>query len=333
MATIRKRGDMQWQAIVKRKGVGLTSKTFTTRRDAEDWAKLAEADMLRGAYIKRADAERTMVAEIVDRFATEFALHHYRARADNREAWRFQAARIRAGLGTLSLAVLDARAIARYRDDRLKQVGEATVRKELYLLSKIIGFAENECGIMLPTGNPVERVRKPAESAGRDRRLSADEFVVLLDQCARSRSPWLRPAVLLAVETAARQGELLALRWVDVDLSRRVAMLHQTKNGEARALPLSSAALAVLAVLPRAIDGRVLPVRRMTLYSAFAAACDRAGIEDYTFHDLRHEALSRLAERGDLSVLELAAVSGHKTLQMLKRYTHLKAENLAKKLG
>jgi integrase len=108
---------------------------------------------------------------------------------------------------------------------------------------------------------------------------------------------------------------------------------EKIKNGEPRAVPLSPAALAVLDALPRSVSGLVLPVRRMTLYSVFAAACARAKVENYTFHDLRHEALSRLAERGDFNVLELAAVSGHKTLQMLKRYTHLQAAKLADKLA
>jgi integrase len=105
------------------------------------------------------------------------------------------------------------------------------------------------------------------------------------------------------------------------------------KTGEPRAVPLSSAALAALEELPTAIAGPLIPLGRMTLYKAFERACQRAGIQGYCWHLLRHEALSRLAERGDFSVLELAAVSGHKTLQMLKRYTHLQAENLAKKLG
>ena len=130
-----------------------------------------------------------------------------------------------------------------------------------------------------------------------------------------------------------RQGELLGLRWENVDLKNRVALLEMTKNGESRAVPLSSDAAAVLAALPRSIDGFVFSVERMTLYHAFTAACKRAKLNNYTWHDLRHEALSRLAERGDFSVLELAAVSGHKTLQMLKKYTHLQAAKLAEKMG
>jgi integrase len=128
----------------------------------------------------------------------------------------------------------------------------------------------------------------------------------------------------------------LSFEWKNIDKKRRLAMLldpDKIKTEEPRAVPLSSAALAALESLPKSIGGRVIATSRMTLYKAFERACERAGIENYTWHDLRHEALSRLAERGDFTVLEMAAVSGHKTLQMLKRYTHLQAENLAKKLG
>lgn len=339
MATIRKRGDYQWQAIVKRKGVGFVSKTFLTRRDAEDWGKITEADMVRGAYIRRADAERMTLAELIESFKTDFAPRHYRAREDRKEAWRFQLDRLADGLGKLSLASISQKEVGGYRDKRLKgtasrtAVGESTVRKELYLLSRLMRYAETECGIPLPHGNPVKKTWKPSDGGGRDRRLDATEWAAFERECRASRNPWLWPAVQLAVETAMRQGEILGLEWNRVDMKRRFALLQLTKNGEARAVPLSSAALAVLDALPRPISGRVLEMQRVTLYQAFTAACGRAGIENFTFHDLRHEALSRLAERGDFSVLELAAVSGHKTLQMLKRYTHFHAEDLAKKLG
>lgn len=133
-----------------------------------------------------------------------------------------------------------------------------------------------------------------------------------------------------------RQGELLRLEWNNVDFKRKLALLldpMKIKNGEARAVPLSSAAITVLKGLPRSTSGLVLPVQRLTLVHAFKAACTRAKIKNLTFHDLRHEAISRLAEHGDLSTLELSAISGHKTLQMLKRYTHLQAEGLARKPG
>jgi len=341
MAQIEQRESGGWQARVRRRGYPKISKTFRTKAEAEAWARSAETEMDKGAFVSVSDAERTTFKDLLKRFREEFAPKHYRKREDEKEAWRFQCARLEEFFGDYSLIAIDQKLVARFRDERIKPpassdrkpVGEATVRKEVFMLSKILGFAQTECGITLPRGNPVEKIRKPADGKARDRRLSTEEWLRLETQLKRSRSPFLWPAVQLAVETAMRQGELLGLTWEHFDQKRSLAFLPETKNGEARAVPLSSKAIEVLKALPRAIKGPVLPVERLTLYHAFIAAAQRAGVEDFTFHDLRHEALSRLAERGDFSVLEMAAVSGHKTLQMLKRYTHLQAENLAKKLG
>lgn len=339
MATVRQAKSGFWQAIVRRKGYPAQSKTFEKKAEAELWAAVTESEIGRGVFQSASEAERTIFKDLVDRFKTEFAPHHYKPREDEKEAWRFQLARLVDFFGAYSLSAIDQKLVAAFRDTRLAgskdraAVGESTVRKEIFMLSKVLDFAQQECGILLPRGNPVDKVRKPSESRGRDRRLTATEMAALENEVRKSRNVWLQPAFKLALATAMRQGELLALSWADVDLTRRLAMLYETKNGETRAAPLSSAAVDVLKNMPRSVHGRVIPQGRMTLFHAFHAAVKRAGITDYTWHDLRHEALSRLAERGDLSVLELAAVSGHKTLQMLKRYTHLQAESLAQKLG
>lgn len=339
MASFRQRDSGYWQAIVRRKGHPEESRTFRTKADAETWARDVESKIDKGIFISASEAERTTFSDLVKAFETDFAPLHYKAREDKKESWRFQIARLDEFFGSYSLAAIDQKLVARFRDMRLrgtgdrKAVGDSTTRKEIYMLSKVLGFAESEKGITLPRGNPVEKIRKPSEGSGRDRRLNADEWEELETQVKKSCSPYLWPAVQLAVETAMRQGELLALRWEHIDRARGIAFLPETKNGQARAVPLSSRALTVLNALPRDISGNVLPVERLTLYHAFIAACKRASIANFTFHDLRHEALSRLAERGDFSILELAEVSGHKTLQMLKRYTHLNAERLAKKLG
>lgn len=342
MATIRERDSGFHQAIVRRKGYPDQSKTFPTKTEAINWAKGIETDMRRGLFQSTTEAERTTLRDLIKDFKTDFAPHHYRTRDDEKEAWRFQLTRLDDALGDYSLAAIDQKLVAKYRDDRLKgnggrkAVGEATVRKELYMLSKLLGFAQNEKGIMLPRGNPIDKIRKPSDGKGRDRRLSSDEWQAFETECRKSRNPWLWPAVQLGVETAMRQGELLSLTWKQINKKHKLAMLtdpDKIKNEEPRAVPLSPAALQVLEDLPRSTTGFVLPVERMTLYHAFMYACQRADIEDFTFHDLRHEALSRLAERGDFTVLEMAAVSGHKTLQMLKRYTHLSATKLADKLA
>ena len=339
MATFRQRTSGYWQAIIRRKGHPDESKTFRTKVDAEAWARDIESKIDKGIFVSASHAERAIFNDLAKAFRNDFAPKHYKVRADEKEAWRFQLARLEEFFGDYSLAAIDQKLVAKFRDLRLKgtigrkPVGESTVRKEIFLLSKVLGCAEREQGIPLPRGNPVEKIRKPSEGNGRDRRLTASEWKKLEVQLQKSRNPYLYSATQLAIETAMRQGELLALQWKNIDKERGLAFLPETKNGEARAAPLSSRAIAVLNNLTRTTTGVVLPVERLTLYHAFIAACRRAGIDNYTFHDLRHEALSRLAERGDFSVLELAEVSGHKTLQMLKRYTHLNAERLAKKLG
>lgn len=333
MATFKQRDSGWWQAVIRRKGYPQESKTFELYDDAVKWARDIENQIDKGTFFDRSEAERMTVSDLIDRFKKEFAPKHYRKREDEKEAWKYQCAHLDAALGGYSLASFDQKLAAKYREDRLKCVGESTVRKELFMLSKILGFAEAECGIALPRGNPVEKIRKPSEGKSRNRRLSKAEWKKFEAECKASRNIYLWPAVELAVETAMRQGELLGLRWEKVDKKRKLAFIDETKNGEARTAPLSPRALAILEGLPHTIKGEVIPVQRMTLYHAFHAAVVRAGIKDFTFHDLRHEAMSRLAERGDFSMLELAAVSGHKTLQMLKRYTHLQAENISRKLA
>lgn len=339
MATFKQRDSGWWQACVRRKGFPQQYQTFEKKADAEAWARDVENKMDRGIFQDRSEAEQTTLGDLIKAFKKDFAPYHYKKRADEKEAWRFQCDRLDDELGDYSLAVLDSKLVAKYRDSRLAgsagrpAVGDSTVRKELYMLSKVLDFGQTECGITLPRGNPVDKIRKPADGKARDRRLDKKEWERVEAECRASRNIYLWPAVELAIETCARQGELLALTWRHVDLKRKLAHLPETKNGEARSVPLAPRALEVLKALPRSIDGTVIPVERMTLYHVFAAALKRAKVTNFTFHDLRHEGLSRLAERGDFSVLEMSAVSGHKTLQMLKRYTHLQAEKLAEKLA
>jgi integrase len=160
-----------------------------------------------------------------------------------------------------------------------------------------------------------------------------DEETRLLTACREARNPFLLPIVHLALETAMRQDELVSLRWEHIDLNRQIAHLPDTKNGEARTVPLSSAAIRVLRSLPRSLHGQVFPgLTTEAVKRAYIRAVRRAEIEDLRFHDLRHEATTRLFEKG-LNIMEVASITGHKDLRMLRRHTHLKAEDLARKLG
>jgi len=329
-----------WQAQVRKKGWPVQTKTFTSKRDAETWARRVEADIERGSFIPATLAERTTFSEIAERFEHEYAPHHYRG-----EGWRWKLTRLRERLGAFSLAALTPQLVANYRDERLADpdprytkhpapptVSPATVKTELDLLSKVLSVATKEFGIPMPHGNPVLNIRKPKDSPPRDRRLTEKEWQALVRECRSSRNRWLLPALEFAVETAMRQDEQLSLRWENVSLGRAVAVLRKTKNGEERGVPLSKRAVEILSSIPHSMDGRVFPIEAMTLYHAFKAACRRSGIEDYTWHDLRHESISRWAENGDMSIHELKIISGHKTTQMLNRYTHLHAEKVAEKM-
>lgn len=334
MATIRKRGEMQWQAIVKRKGYPIQSKTWNTRREAEMWARQVEGEMDKGVFVSRAESERTTLHDLIERYRVEVL--------PGKRGKHFAPALkvLDEHLGKYSMAALSPKLVADFRDRRTKAgLSASTVRKEVNLLSKIIGLAGKEWGITLPS-NPCAMVSRPTENNARDRRLEPGELDRLLAEC----EPRMQALVRFAVETAARLGELLALRWCDIDMVKRVALIRGidgrgTKNGDAaRAVPLSTAALAVLddlRALPLSIDGRVFYWWRASdsFNKSWRRVCARAGIDDLRFHDLRHEATSRLFERGVFDSMEVASITGHKTLAMLRRYTHLRAEDLARKLG
>jgi integrase len=231
-----------------------------------------------------------------------------------------------------SMANLSATRIAAFRDERLKEVSGGTVIRELAYLSAIINHSRREWGVNVP--NPVQMVRKPQSPQARSRVLSDLEVEKLLHALEPTgrRSHWTKPAVQLALATAMRRGELLSLRWEHVDLLGRTAFLPNTKNGESRTVPLSTAAVQVLTDLPRHISGVVIPVHFFTLNAAFTRALARAGLVDVRFHDLRRTAITRMAEKLP-NVIELAAVSGHKSLMVLKRYYRPTAAELAQKLG
>ena len=324
MATITRRESGRWQAKVRRHGVAL-SETFSTRGDAEAWARRMESEVERGLWRDSTEAERTTLAEALERYAREITPRKRSVKAELSRI-RWLAAH---PLGRVTLARIRSADIAAYRDERLRTgMAPASVRLELALISHLYTVARREWGIE-GIQNPVQAAAKPQVRNARSRRVTDAEIEAI---CAASRSHELPALVRLAVETAMRRGELLALKWEHVDLARRVAHLPQTKNGEARDVQLSSRAVEILRSLPRRIDGRVFGMTPDGLTQSFERACRRAGIRDLHFHDLRHEATSRLAERLP-GILELSAVTDHKDLRMLKRYYHPRAEDLARKLG
>lgn len=330
MATIVQRkakdGSVSWQVKIRRKGYPPVSKTFARKSDAERFARQVEAEMDRGVFQSRDEAESTTLAEALARYELEVSVYKrgYRQESKRIKAW------LEHPLARRSLAALRPTDIAKYRDERLAAgCAPSTIRLDLAIISHLYTIAAKEWGI--PVANPVRSVSLPTVNNARTRRLEPEEEERLMAALDKSRNPWVKPIVEFALETAMRQGEILSLEWKNVDLERRVARLPITKNGDGRDVPLSPKAVAILRSIPRSLDGRVFPVTVGALQTAWKFAVKRAGIVDLHFHDLRHEATSRLAEILP-NVVELSAVTGHKDLRMLKRYHHPKAEDLARKL-
>lgn len=338
MASIRQRGIF-WEARVRRNGLPSLSRSFKTKTDARAWATIIESEIERGIYIDRSEAEKNTLGDLLKRYITDVSSQK---KGHNSESYRLISLQ-RDPIAKIKVAGLSGKLMAEWRDKRLKVVSGSTVNRDLNLISHVINVARKEWGVHVE--NPVAMIRRPPENRARNRRLVAGEEEKLLAELvlsARSErgtfeaggthNPWVRPLVVLALETAMRRSELLALCWDDVFLADRYVTLHDTKNGESRDVPLSTCAYTVLAGLPRHISGRVFPITGEAIKKVFSRAVVRAGLGDFHFHDLRHEATSRIAEKLD-NVLELSAVTGHKTLAMVKRYYHPRAKDLARKLG
>lgn len=243
-------------------------------------------------------------------------------------------------LAKRSLASLRGADFSKWRDERLEIVSPATVRLDLALISHLFSYAAKEWGINV--ANPVKTIHLPKINNARERRFVGTEekylLYALIESGAGTRSNhWIHPMVILAMETAMRQSELLSLEWdkvfIDKDYLRaRGVEGRATKNDDQyRDIPLSPLAKNILRSIPGSSGGSVFPTTQSAVKQVFQRACARAGIEDFHFHDLRHEGTSRLAEK--LQLHELMKVTGHKDTRMLARYYHPRAEDLARKLG
>ena len=341
MATITKTPSNTWKAMIRKRGWPTTIKTFRTKRDAQDWARRTEDEMVRGVYIDRAGSDRLLLSHALDRYLREVSSTK---RATTSNAERHKAKALKESLGAYSLAAITPDLVAKYRDERLA-MGKSnnTVRLELALLSHLFTIAIKEWRVGL-FYNPVANIRKPAPGKGRERRLKTEEEKALFQACDKHSNPMLGWIARIALYTGMRAGEIKSLTRSQVDLEKRTVHLTETKNGSSRTVPLTRQAMEIFRA---ALNHPVRPLdtglifwgepgrdgirRPYEFRPAWHRTLNKAGIEGLHFHDLRHEAVSRLVEAG-LGDQEVSAISGHKSMQMLKRYTHLRAEDLVERL-
>ncbi len=339
MASVEQRkttGGITYRVKIRLRGHPPQTATFERKTDAKRWAQHTEAAIREGRRFKITEAKKHTLAELVDRYLRDVLPSNPKS-DDHRKRqllwWKQQ-------LGAHVLADITPAVIAEHRDKLAggltpqgRQRSPATANRYLAALSHALTIAVKEWGWL--DDNPMRKVRKLKEPRGRVRFLSDDERSRLLEAC-QAHSPALYSIVVLALSTGARQGEILSLTWRDIDLARGMIILEETKNNERRAIPLQGHALELIKKMSKVkrIDTDLLfpsrqdPSKPLDIHSIWRAAVNKAGIEDFRFHDLRHSAASYLAMSG-ASLAEIADVLGHKTLQMVKRYAHLSEQHTA----
>ena len=264
------------------------------------------------------------LGDLLKRYLKEVTPHK---KSRDKETWRVKAL-LKRFISGVGLPNLTSTIISNFKTLRLVD-GARTTRYDLALIRHCLEFARLEWGYYLPI-NPVDLVSKPKLNKPRDRRVSAYDIDKLMHALRETKVTYLKPLILIALETGLRQGELIKLLWKDVDLDSRLLKVRDTKNGEDRVIPLSNKSLSILESLPR--PGKtVFNASHSSLQNAWKRLIKRSGLIDLHFHDLRHEAISRFIERG-LTIPEAASISGHKTQSMLFRYAHSDLSYIKKKV-
>lgn len=325
-----KDGNIRYRVLIRVKGFPAKSKTFARKTDAKIWAQQVESEMRQGRYIKTHESSKYTLCNAIERYI-EDVLPSKPKNASNVAQhlnwWK-------SVLGEYFLADITPAKISAARD---KLANEKTVTGKRRAPATIVRYMASLSGVLSLCyrewqwieENPVLKVKKPTEPRGRVRFLDDDERNRLLNACKASSNHLLYPFVVLAISTGMRSGEMKKLDWRDVDLVKGRIILHQTKNGERRLVPLTGLALDLLRelrssknantnlIFPSKISNKPIDLR-----FAWEAALQVACITDFKPHDMRHCTASYLAMSGS-SLAEIAEVLGHKTLSMVKRYAHL----------
>jgi integrase len=324
VATFRKRNG-KWQAIVRHKDIGTTTRSFISKANAHRWVK-EQGEIIETGFYGRLDPSKITLGSLLAKYSHEITPAKRGAKTEQRRLHRL----IKDPLSRLKVDKITSSTIASFRDKRL-QDGTRACQYDLVIIRHCLKIAINEWGLML-SANPVDKVKMPPSPPSRKRRLEEGELSLLKDASHGTRNPHIWPIIIFAIETGMRRSEILALTWGNIDLERRVAFLPITKNGGSREVPLSCKAIQVLEVQLTHLKEHPFPINANAFRLAWDRLRSRAGLIDFKFHDLRHEALSRFFEMG-LNIPEVALISGHKDVKMLMRYTHLRAEDLVRKLN
>ena len=339
MATLRKRGK-RWQAQVRRAGAN-ESATFDTKTAAERWARRIEGEIDQGAALGRSRVSGT-VSDLLTAYEREIR----KAKPIGRSKLGVLG-QLRTGLGALPLRQLTTDAILEHcRNRRDKGAGPVTVGLDISLLGTVVRSAQALTGQRV-SDQPVRDARtalRPAGMVGKSRerdRIATQQEIDRLcahwDADPRRKLP-LPDFIRFAAITGMRREEIAKLQWADLDAKAGIVIVRDRKDprrkqGNDQAIPLLFGSLAIALRQPRTSD-RIFPVKADSISTLFARACSHkdVGIVGLRFHDLRHTAITRMFSAG-MKLEQVAVISGHRSWEMLRRYTHLRAEDLVRLFG
>lgn len=331
-----KNGKSTFRVKVRLKGYPPVYASFDRKTDAKKWAMQIELTIKEGKYFKQQKENKHTVGELIDRYID----HVLPLKPRSFEKQKMQLKWWKKHLNKYYLKDLSSALITEHRNHlitgmtyRHKKRSCATVNRYMAVLSHALTIAHKEWGWV--SENPCSKISKLKESSGRMRYLSDEERKNLLKSAKESNNPSLYIVIVLALSTGMRYSEILGMKWDQVNFDQSFITLYETKNGEMRNIPLAGLALELLkkAYLLRTKNNWVFPNKRgdapMNFRSAWESALKRANIKNFCFHDLRHSCASYLAMNGARSS-EIAAILGHKTLQMVKRYAHISQSHASK---
>jgi integrase len=330
MATISKHGT-KWKAQIRRRGLGCATRSFIKKSDAEKWARETEAAMERGEFeatpeAATSDPKQVTLGELVERYRDEKANQKKGSRSETYILNAF----LKHSMAKKTLLDVKAMDWNRYRDERLKEIKAVSLKRQLLIFQHMYEVARDEWGFT-KLENPLLKVKLEFVDQKRDRTLKGDEWERIIADAKTRKNPLVLQVIMWAKETGMRRGEILAMRWSDVNLKDRSLLIPETKNGHSRTLPVTKPMMALLeAQEPE--NELVFPIATANFDSTWKRILAKQGLSgDLRFHDLRHTAITGFFEKG-LNVIEAASLSGHKTLKMLQRYSHPSAASILRKL-
>jgi len=326
MATVRKLRS-KWQVLIRRKYSSPIYKTFIKKEDAVRWARDTEVKIEQGLYQDLALAKITKLKDVLAQYRDRISINK---KGFEQERYKINKL-IRSDIANKNLSELTSLILLDFIEQQKKFVKASTINKYITLISCAINFAEQFLGVGL-NKNPLECIKRLKESEFIGQVIEPHEEVLLLKHAEFSKLYWLKTAIILGIDCGLRRGEILKLKAEDINYKNNTTVLRDTKNGETREIGLSQRAIQEIKKLPITIDGKLFPCKRLDTFTFYYKQLQRWSGVKKRFHDTRHTFASRKATSG-WSITEIAAQGGWKQLQVLKRYTHIKAEYLAKKMN